>query len=73
QGARAVAPLLEILRNVQDAPVRALVCRVLGRLGDVETLPLIAQVRDHDEDERVRTEAAITIERLSTLAGRKSK
>ncbi|MDD1677632.1 MAG: HEAT repeat domain-containing protein [Methanomicrobiales archaeon] len=73
QGARAVAPLLEILRNVKDAPVRALVCRVLGRLGDVETLPLIAQVRDHDEDEGVRTEAAITIERLSTLAGRKSK
>jgi hypothetical protein len=71
-GARSIPPLKRFLENA-DPALRALACRVLGRLGDTKLLDTLIGVRDRDESESVRNDADIAVLRLEAIARRISK
>jgi HEAT repeat protein len=64
QGGQSVPVVMGLLESPEDPHVRALACRVLGRLRDARALEPLVRTRYSDTDEGVRNAAETAIRRL---------
>jgi len=67
-GRDAVLPLNEALQS-NDSGVRRLVAIELGNIGDMRSLPALAEVAASDKDDGVRLKASQALEKLTTRYG----
>ncbi len=73
QGTRSIPLMTDLITTMEDPRVRALACRVLGSLGDLQGLKPLLHVRYSEMDEHVRDAAANAIRRIESARERTSK
>jgi HEAT repeat protein len=72
-GGQSVPSMVSLLGSGESPTLRALACRVLGRLRDIRVIEPLTQVLQSETDEQTRDDAKTAIRRLTAIAGQISK